>query len=155
MEVLNNNIVNFIIRCIPLIFLTAYGTLYFIKSINKYKILKDTPNFEDLGEKEFKVKKVNKGFNSVTYIVEATEKDENVLYCDEMYVEKTKTIYKKGDIYGKLHVYANPNKKEHYLVMGKEEKFKVLNKQAWVMLLFGVVVWFGLIALGLCQFYMM
>lgn len=163
-EFLQNAGVNLFIRCIPLFICIGYGLYNLYLYIQKYIMLKNSPKYKDIGTKPFKVEKVTKGFNSVTYAIISEDGE----FKAEMYVahntmekvteEKGKKlrfpkykILKKGEAYGDLHIYADPNNHKHYLVMGKDEKFKPV-PHSWVMILCGVVMLAVMVGLGIWLF---
>lgn len=163
-EFLNNSLVSTILRSIPLTCLTLYGLWCFKGYVDKYIMLKNSKLYKDIGTKPFKVTKVSKGFSSVTYNIISDDKQ----FKAEMFIPHTDLkkitekdgkklrfakydILKKGDDYGELHIWADPDNHKHYLVMGKEEKFRVV-PHAWVMLLSGIVVLAILVGVGIWTF---
>lgn len=151
-EFMQNEGVRLVLRSIPMIICIGYGIYNLYLYIQKYIMLKNSPKYVDIGTKPFKVEKYTKGFNSVTYNIISEDKE----FKAEMYVPHSMTekvteengkklkfskykILKKGEAYGELHIYADPNNHKHYLVMGKDEKFKVV-PHAWVMILCGLVM---------------
>ena len=166
LEFMNNSVVRLILRCIPLACLSIYGLWCFKGYVEKYIMLKNSKKYKDIGTKLFKVVKASKGFNSVTYFIESEDKNfkaEMYLPMDKLeeikYDDKNKKkpfspkykILKKGDDYGELHIWADPDNNKHYLVMGKEEKFRVV-PHAWVMIFCGIIVLGALVGIGVWLF---